>query len=73
MPGNSTVDAIKIIQLIKNDAKVNKKHLVIAYLDIEKAYDSVNPVSIKKSLQLLKFNKEYWEILNETFKKGVCG
>ena len=69
MPGNSTVEAIKILQLVKNDAKVNKRHLVIAYLDIEKAYDSVNPVSIEKSLQLLKFNKEYWEILNETFKK----
>ena len=67
-PGYSTSDAIKLMQLIKDDAKDNGKIIIVAYLDVKKAYDSVHPNSIKCCLKKLKFDENYWHIMKNIFE-----
>lgn len=67
IPGKSTSDAIKILQIITEDAKIHHKPLSILYLDIRKAYDSVHPLSVMNAVRKLGFNKQYWHLLKFTF------
>lgn len=67
MAGRSTADAVKILQLVTEDAKVHHKPIVVMFLDIKKAYDSVHPLSIMNSLRFLNFDEKYWNILSSTF------
>lgn len=67
MAGRSTADAVKILQLVIEDSKVHHKPLVVMFLDIRKAYDSVHPMSIMSSLRQLNFDKNYWDVLKSTF------
>ena len=67
--GKSTGDAIKCLQIIKEDANKFLKPLIVIYLDVKKAYDSVNPISIKQSLAKLGFDQKYWQLLENSFQQ----
>ena len=43
LPGCSTLEPLRIINAIIEDARANKKELWIMFQDMSKAYDRVNP------------------------------
>ena len=67
MPGKCTSDAIKILQFIKSDAQTRNKPLIVIYLDIRKAYDSVNPLSVDQCVRKIGLDSAYRNILKYCF------
>src|ERR1044071_4159943 len=48
--GGSTMEPIRILNMIMEDATANKKDLFIYFQDISKAYDRVNLIILKKAM-----------------------
>lgn len=57
-----------IINIIK-DAKINKKPLHVCYVDVKKAYDSVEHWGINKILTAYGFDKEFVKLIGDTDNK----
>ena len=55
LPGGSTLEPLRIINAIIEDARANKKELWIMFQDMSKAYDRVNPFMLNLVMARLKF------------------
>ena len=71
--GNSTnskgcIDQLLIDKVILSDAKRNKKHLSVAWIDYKKAFDSVPHSWIVESLQMHGINKNLVRFIESTSK-----
>jgi exonuclease III/ribonuclease HI len=67
-PGASTHDNIfQYINILQN-AKNKQRPLYIAYIDIKKAYDSVEHWGIQQTLRHYKFNESYINLIQQIYK-----
>ncbi|GBC47807.2 hypothetical protein GLOIN_2v29323 [Rhizophagus irregularis DAOM 181602=DAOM 197198] len=63
LKNESTLEPIKIIQAIIEDANNYKKEAWILLMDISKAYDSVNTTMLKRSLERIKLPPNFINIV----------
>jgi ribonuclease HI len=70
VPGRSTHQNIILIQEIINDAKSKNKELHILYIDINKAYDSVQHNSLYKILKKMEFPEKEIEELKTLYQNA---
>jgi len=66
-PGKTTFTKIWTIINIIEDAKINKNPLHVCYVDVKKAYDSVEHWDISKILQEYGFNQDFIDFINNIY------
>ena len=55
------------------DANKNNKPLHLCYIDVKKAYDSVEHWSIKKLLTQYKFHPDFIKLICNIYENNTCG
>ena len=66
-PGKQCQDAIQVVRRIIDHAKTKNKQLLLACLDIRKAFDSLQPASIKKSLAFMGVDQDFIQLLQHIY------
>ena len=68
LPGGSTFELIRSLNMIMEDAKCNDKNLMIYFQDMSKAYDRVNIPILKKAMARIKIPDNLIELITGLFK-----
>ena len=66
--GKSTADVLDILRLCIDDSKIMGKRLIIANLDIKKAYDSVPWTAMEATMKRIKLPQEFIKLLERLDK-----
>jgi len=67
IPGSSTMEPIRILNELIEDAKEKKSELWIVFQDMSKCYDRVNIYMLEKAMLRLKLPQNFIEIIKNLF------
>ena len=67
IPGSFTIEPIRILNELIEDAKEKKSELWIVFQDMSKCYDRVNIYMLEKAMLRLKLPQNFIEIIKNLF------
>ena len=67
LPGGSTFEPVRILNMIMEDANMNDKKLYIYFQDMSKAYDRVRLPILKKAMERLRIPDKLIELIMGLF------
>ena len=69
LPGGSTLEPLRVVNAILEDARSTKKELWVLFQDMSKAYDRVNIYMLDVAMQRIKFPTALRSLLTNLFDK----